>query len=489
MSVRWLFAGPLAGLGAVSGVIAAFPDTHHRPWWVAACGIGAGMAVLIGLLPSGDRDASDFAPVGTEAVGLKSERGGVTVGQQYATDKGIAVGLLHHSGIDTALRASRDIRIGSLNVNQNPSSPEPPRKVRIWTIPPAVSNFIGRQAELKQLHQQLTSNMTTVLVPTTALYGSGGIGKTQLALAYASLRRSEYELGWWVPAETRLSILASFSELAEALGLPEGLTSELLPRRIHEELINRENWLLIFDNAPDLASVVDFLPRAGRGHVVVTSRSIAWRSVADLLPVDVMSSEDAVTLLTMRTGESDRRAALALAEALGSLPLALEQAAEYANSFLAHHSHPLVRYMEMFEKCKGDLLARGIPLSYEGTVDAIFSIAIDKVGSENSAAVQLLELCAFLAPEQLPLTSLLEMQDLLPVPLNATAFDLLMRNETIAALLHMGILTPDVNSTMRMHRLMQAVVLARQTEESRNERLHQIVAIINVLMPTETWEP
>jgi len=396
VSLRWLLAGPLAGIGAACGVIAAFPDTHHRSWWVAACGIGAGLAALIGLLPSGDRGANDLAPTGIKTDVLKASHGSAAVGQQYATDSGIAVGLLHQSGIDAGLRASRDIHIGSLNVNQNSSGSGPVEKHRIWTIPPPVSNFTGRQAELNQLHQQLTSNMTAVLVPTTALYGSGGIGKTQLALAYASLRRAEYELGWWIPAETRLGILASFSELAEVLGLPGGLTRELLPLRIHEELINRENWLLIFDNAPDLASVVDFLPRAGKGHVVVTSRNMAWRGVANLLPIDVMSPEDAVALLTIRTGESDRQAALALAEALGSLPLALEQAAEYTNSFLAYHPHPLVRYMEMFEERRGDLLARGRPLSYEGTVDATFSLAVEKVASENSGAVRLLEICAFL---------------------------------------------------------------------------------------------
>ena len=279
MSLRWLLAGPLAGLGAVSGVIAALPDTHHRWWWIMACGVGAGLAALIGLLPSGDHAPGDLALTGIEADTLSAKHGGVVVGQQHAAQGGIAAGLLHQSGLSATFQPSRDMQIGNLTITQNLPSALPPEQGRTWTIPPPVSSFTGRQIELDRLHQELTANKSAVLVPTTALYGPGGIGKTQLALAYASFRRAEYELGWWIPAETPLSILAALAELAAALGLPQGLAPELLTRRIHEELSNRRNWLLVFDNAPDYASVENF-STAGRrwAHTNYVAESVLARS-------------------------------------------------------------------------------------------------------------------------------------------------------------------------------------------------------------------
>lgn len=487
--MRWLLAGPLAGLGAAAGVIAALPDTHHRGWWITACGVGSGLAALIALLPSRKSATRDLAPTGISAKTLNVNRSGVVIGQQHAAQGGIVVGQQHQSGLNATLQTSREMHIGNLTITQNSPPSLPLRQRRTWTIPPPVPSFIGRQSELGLLRQQLTANKSAVLVPTTALHGPGGIGKTQLALAYASLWRAEYELGWWIPAETTLSMLAAFAELATALGLPQGLSPELLVHRVHEELSDRIGWLLIFDNAPDHVFLSNFLPRMGDGHVLITSRSLAWRGVANPIQIDVMSPDEAMAFLESRTGESDQEAAGALAEALGFLPLALEQAAEYANSFLSYHPHPVARYAEMFQKRREDLLARGRPLAYEGTVDATLSLSVERIADSNIGAIRLLEICALVAPEEIPLAAFLDLPALLPPPLDGGAHDPLVLEEAMGAILRMGVLSPDVNGTMSIHRLMQTVILARQSEEARNERLRQAVALVNALMPSETWEP
>jgi hypothetical protein len=136
---------------------------------------------------------------------------------------------------------------------------------RAWTIPPPVRSFTGRVEQLTALHEQLTGEGAATLVPTAALYGMGGVGKTQLALAYAQRYRADYQLGWWVPAETELGMVTALADLGVVLGLPTGLPPAELAAGARDALGERSGWLLIFDNAPDPAAVAEFLPGAGGG--------------------------------------------------------------------------------------------------------------------------------------------------------------------------------------------------------------------------------
>jgi hypothetical protein len=154
---------------------------------------------------------------------------------------------------------------------------------RGWTIPPPVRSFTGRDDLLAALGTQLTTQGKAMLVPTAALTGMAGIGKTQLALAYAQHHRGDYTLGWWAPAETRLGMLTALAELGAVLGLPEQLPPAELAARTHGKL------------------------GEGGGHVLVTSRDSAWQGIADPVSVDLLSAEDAVELLVRRTGDPTSR--------------------------------------------------------------------------------------------------------------------------------------------------------------------------------------
>ena len=232
----------------------------------------------------------------------------------------------------------------------------------------------------------------------------GGVGKTQLALAYAQRFRGEYTLGWWVPAQTELGMLSALANLGVVLGLPAELAPGELAARARGALGERSGWLVIFDNAPDPAAVAEYLPGAGGGHVLVTSRDSAWRGIADPVRVDLLALQDAVELLVRRTGDPDEQAATRLAQALGRLPLALEQAAAFA----VQQRLPLAGYLELFAQRRAELLALGEPLAYGGTVDATFTLTLDQLRARSPAAVLLLELCALLAPDEIPLPLLLE---------------------------------------------------------------------------------
>jgi tetratricopeptide (TPR) repeat protein len=350
---------------------------------------------------------------------------------------------------------------------------------RGWAIAPPVRSFVGRDEQLSALREQLTSQGAA------ALHGMAGVGKTQLALAYAQRYRGDYTLGWKVPAEIELDLVTTLAELGIALGLPAGQPPAQLAAHARDALGERSGWLLIFDNAPNLAAVAQYLPGAGGGHVLVTSRDSAWQGIADPVPVDLLSPENAVELLVRRTGDPDQQSAKRLAEALGRLPLALEQAAAYA----ASQRLPLAAYLELFTQRRDKLLALGRPLAYQGTVDATFTLALDQLRNVNPAAVQLLELCALLAPDKLPLQLLLDHPELLPEPLAAAAGDPLVRGEVVGALYQSALLSSDIDDTARMHRLVQAVTLARLSTADHHQRTVEAVKLINGLFPWEGTDP
>jgi len=356
---------------------------------------------------------------------------------------------------------------------------------RVWSIPQPVRSFTGRGQQLTDLHAQLAGGQAAALVPTTALHGMGGVGKTQLALAYAHHYQDDYQLGWWIPAETELTITAALAALAAELGLPADLPPAEMAARLLGLLADQDGWLLVFDNAPGAAALAPFLPGRGGGHVLVTSRNAAWQGVADPLAVDVLPLEQAVHLLRQRSGDPDERAAVALAGALGRLPLALEQAAAYTSQY----GLTLTEYLELFDERRAELLARGVPLAYQGTVDATFTLTIDQLRQTNPAAVVLLELCALLAPDEIPLRLLLADLKLLPKQLAAAVADPLARGEVAGVLFQAGLLTRDAGDTARVHRLVQAVTLAHLPHADRRRRLADAIELLSVLFPREGWEP
>ncbi|MEI6847870.1 MAG: toll/interleukin-1 receptor domain-containing protein, partial [Chlorobiaceae bacterium] len=66
----------------------------------------------------------------------------------------------------------------------------------VWNIPRRNPNFTGRDTLLEELRESLTREHHTALTQ-QAIYGLGGIGKTQLAIEYTYLNSSSYEYAWW----------------------------------------------------------------------------------------------------------------------------------------------------------------------------------------------------------------------------------------------------------------------------------------------------
>ena len=141
-----------------------------------------------------------------------------------------------------------------------------------------------------------------------ALYGMGGVGKTQLAAEYAHRFADSYDLTWWIDAEHEGLIGDQVVSLGLMLGcVPAGAGTEAVRAAVLAELRQRDRWLLIFDNAQTPADVTPWLPGGG-GHVLITSRERGWDEVATPVEVDVLTRAESIEMLRRRVpGLTDDR--------------------------------------------------------------------------------------------------------------------------------------------------------------------------------------
>ncbi len=188
-------------------------------------------------------------------------------------------------------------------------------------LPAQATPLIGRERELVELMTLADSHRLITLT------GTGGAGKTRLAMAFAAGLADRYPEGvWWVPlsmvGEARLVPATIAAVLGDIADLPMYLRGRAL-------LLVLDNFEHVIEAARAVAELLAGAPGCG---VIVTSRERLGVAAEQEYPVAQLSPHAAVKLFTARARQVDPDYEPGadideICERLDRLPLALELAA------------------------------------------------------------------------------------------------------------------------------------------------------------------
>ncbi|KAJ5641911.1 hypothetical protein N7490_005911 [Penicillium lividum] len=303
---------------------------------------------------------------------------------------------------------------GKSEANTRPSS-----QPQAHYVIPFMENrlFTGRDSTLDDLKQKLFLQAHTDKL---ALFGLGGIGKTQIALQLAQWVKANIPdcSIFWAPAFSLQSFEQACWQISKELQIHQNLDGESAMVLMHRQLSSEKagKWLFIVDNADDIDLLFDelnqYFPASKTGVTFLTTRS---REVAvsfarkDIVELHKMTTEEGISFLAKSLGEDllrDEKLTIQLLEQLNLLPLAIAQAAHY----ICRNNGTITRYLELMHKTEKDRMCLASREFRDNTryrkmpnaVTATWFISFNQIKSSDPSAADLLEFISYLEPKAIP---------------------------------------------------------------------------------------
>lgn len=334
-----------------------------------------------------------------------------------------------------------------------------------------------------------------------ALYGMGGVGKTQIALEYVYSNRKYYDRIYWIRAVDEVSMFADFEKISKTARLYT--SSDLRPaetaERVKTWLEQEISWLVVFDNLDNIETVNGFLPENGpKKHTLITTRNPNSSLIPAIgIEVPFLERGEAIELLRILSEVSvpldseEMEEAYKIVDELGCLPLAIEQAAAYVREITA----TFVGFLENYALNRKELLERE-PLmqgnrpykTMSVTATLLMSFKVIQGTSPRVAqAAQLFRLLAFLNPDGILIKFLQSGSDGLENGLKAL---LLNKNESLAKALveleKLSLIKWDrKNKMLLVHRLVQTVVKEEMLKSELTSNLSAIIDLCDQAFPQQ----
>ena len=280
-----------------------------------------------------------------------------------------------------------------------------PQSINLPAVP---SLFKGREEDLGKIRAVLSSSGSVEPKGNRGcvVFGLGGIGKTRLVVEYAKRYRNQYSSILLVEARSVENLRANIANLCEILDIQEPEPSRRLSR-VRGWLGENFGWLLIVDNVDDddtSIEVENLVANLPNGQVLLTSRLNTWQNKGfqpiELLKINRVSSVEIIlegTDQKRKTEDSDHEDANSLAELLGDLPLALQQAV----GFISSRHCSIDEYLARWKSTDSRVLEwhNEATLKYKRSVATTWELTFDALKPEGHEALRII---CWLAPDPIP---------------------------------------------------------------------------------------
>ncbi|MBT8226724.1 MAG: tetratricopeptide repeat protein [Dactylosporangium sp.] len=387
-------------------------------------------------------------------------------------------------------RAFDEPTLTDRNPDASATGPSRDRPLRVWGgVPLRNPKFTGREALLRQLDKAIERSLTTSVFP-HVLHGLGGVGKTQLAVEYLHQYGERYDLVWWIDASKPGSIIGSLNCLGQRLGLPADRDKRHSAHIVLDALGTAFcNWLLVYDNADQPDDVSPLMPSRG-GTVILTSRNVDWTTRWTTTTVHAFDRKSSIDLLRKHNSAISADLAESVAEKLGDLPLALEQAANFQTS----SGMSPREYVDLVEDRAQELLAEGKPSDYPTTIAVLFKRLLAKVRHAAPEASEILGLFAHLGPAPISAELLRSGWSIQLSPgLGNTLRDPIRLNHIIRELPRHGLARiHSQGQRIQVHRLVQLMLRTELDDQQRAQCQNDVRNLLATANPShpdsqDTW--
>ncbi|KAJ6780996.1 hypothetical protein PWT90_09037 [Aphanocladium album] len=320
------------------------------------------------------------------------------------------------------------------------------------------ARFFDRDNIIEKIDNHFANLSVTKGLRSIALYGLGGVGKTHVALKYASVKKEEFPAILWIKSETAESLEQSFSEIAVRLKLQgAGMSKHEENRILILDWLQKTTcrWLLVYDNAETFELLLKYWPVASQGCVIITSRnhSFAYEPAEtgiEVLPFDResgsgfilhMLSLDIVTSISSQ----DVQSSLQLSEKLSGHALAISQ----MTGLIHRRSWSISEFIAIYDRNTRQI--HGMPGT--NSLDAVWRLSFQSLSPDCTT---MLGIMCYLTPDSIPqaLFEPVGAQDL-PTKLEF-CHDELVLSDLIDELLTLALIKREKSARiLSLHRLVQ----------------------------------